>query len=121
MICSAPPQDGQPQPSGACRALLARQMTGQRPAAGFLPGLGGRLRRRRITLRFEGGELFLDHLQAQRQLIRMALLRRAAEPLAAQRREKQLQLLDLGIAGGEPGLALVEFGRLPVEVTRQVA
>jgi hypothetical protein len=51
----------------------------------------------------------------------VALFRRAAEPLPAQHGEEQLQLLDLGIAGGEAGLALVEFGRLPVEVTRQIA
>ena len=51
----------------------------------------------------------------------MVLLRRAAEPLPAESGEEQLQPLDLGIVGGEPRLALVEFGRLPVEVTRQVA
>jgi hypothetical protein len=96
-------------------------MLRQRPPAGFLPALGGWLRRSRIALRLERRDLLLDRLQLQRQLIRVALFRRAAEPLPAQHSEEQLQLLDLGIADGEPGLALVEFGRPPVEVTRQVA
>ena len=37
------------------------------------------------------------------------------------RNNEQLQLLDLGIRGGEPGLRRVEFGRLPVEHGGEVA
>src|SRR5512147_790471 len=76
-------------------ALLPRQMTGQWPPATFLPGIGCWRRRCEAGLRLQCGDLFLDRLQAQRQLIGMALLRGAAEALPFQRREEQPQLLDL--------------------------
>src|SRR5512144_3310110 len=83
-------------------ALLPRQMTGQWPAATFLPGIGcWRRRRCGAWLRLQCGDLFLDRLQAQRQLIGMALLRGAAEALPFQRREEQPQLLDLAVPVGQ--------------------
>jgi hypothetical protein len=68
---------------------LARQMFRQRLAAGLRRRIGGWLGCRvgcRVAVRFERRQLLLDCLQLQRQLVGVALLRRAAELLPTQHR-----------------------------------
>ena len=90
-------------------------MAGQRPAARLLLGSGRRRRRwgarsspqaRRSAPRSPRGSAPAD---------RDVLLRRTAELLPLQRRQKQLQLLELGIPVGQPRLRRRQLGLLPLQ------
>ena len=108
--------------TGAARrlvpAFLARQMAGQWPTRWLLLGSGCRWG---LALRREGGDLLLDRLKAQCQLIGMMLLRGAAELQPLQCRQKQLQLLQLGIPVGQPRLRRRQLGILPLQHLGQIA